>query len=517
MDRKGRGAGLGRSLQKLREKLGEKLREALLAVLPISAVVIILCFTIAPVTPGVLLCFLLGAVLVIAGMMFFTLGADMSMTPMGEKVGGAVTRSGKLWKVVLIFFILGFIITVSEPDLTVLANQVPQVPNMVIICAVAAGVGIFLVLAILRMLLGIALPPVLTFFYVICFILAFFTPREFLSVAFDSGGVTTGPMTVPFIMALGVGIASIRSDRHAADDSFGLIAMCSVGPILAVLLLGIFYNPTGAGYEPSSVPAPNDSAELWAMFASEIPQYMQEIALSLLPIVLFFGLYQVVSLHMSRQSLGRVAVGLVYTYIGLVLFLTGANVGFLPAGNYLGSVLASGEYRWALIPAAMVMGFLIVRAEPAVYVLNKRVEEMTDGAISSGAMGLALGFAVALSLALAMVRVLTGISVLWFLIPGYAIALGISLFVPKIYTAIAFDAGGVASGPMATAFLLPLAQGACLATGGDVVADAFGVVAMVAMTPPITVQVMGLISGVRRRKAAAPVPVQAGLDAVIEL
>lgn len=508
---------MGRSLQKLREKLGEKLREALLAVLPISAVVIILCFTIAPVTPGVLLCFLLGAVLVIAGMMFFTLGADMSMTPMGEKVGGAVTRSGKLWKVVLIFFILGFIITVSEPDLTVLANQVPQVPNMVIICAVAAGVGIFLVLAILRMLLGIALPPVLTFFYVICFILAFFTPREFLSVAFDSGGVTTGPMTVPFIMALGVGIASIRSDRHAADDSFGLIAMCSVGPILAVLLLGIFYNPTGAGYEPSSVPAPNDSAELWAMFASEIPQYMQEIALSLLPIVLFFGLYQVVSLHMSRQSLGRVAVGLVYTYIGLVLFLTGANVGFLPAGNYLGSVLASGEYRWALIPAAMVMGFLIVRAEPAVYVLNKRVEEMTDGAISSGAMGLALGFAVALSLALAMVRVLTGISVLWFLIPGYAIALGISFFVPKIYTAIAFDAGGVASGPMATAFLLPLAQGACLATGGDVVADAFGVVAMVAMTPPITVQVMGLISGVRLRKAAAPVPVQAGLDAVIEL
>lgn len=508
---------MGRSLQKLREKLGEKLREALLAVLPISAVVIILCFTIAPVTPGVLLCFLLGAVLVIAGMMFFTLGADMSMTPMGEKVGGAVTRSGKLWKVVLIFFILGFIITVSEPDLTVLANQVPQVPNMVIICAVAAGVGIFLVLAILRMLLGIALPPVLTFFYVICFILAFFTPREFLSVAFDSGGVTTGPMTVPFIMALGVGIASIRSDRHAADDSFGLIAMCSVGPILAVLLLGIFYNPTGAGYEPSSVPAPNDSAELWAMFASEIPQYMQEIALSLMPIVLFFGLYQVVSLHMSRQSLGRVAVGLVYTYIGLVLFLTGANVGFLPAGNYLGSVLASGEYRWALIPAAMVMGFLIVRAEPAVYVLNKRVEEMTDGAISSGAMGLALGFAVALSLSLAMVRVLTGISVLWFLIPGYAIALGISFFVPKIYTAIAFDAGGVASGPMATAFLLPLAQGACLATGGDVVADAFGVVAMVAMTPPITVQVMGLISGVRRRKAAAPVPVQAGLDAVIEL
>ena len=506
-----------RSLDKLREKFGEKLREALLAVLPISAVVVILCFTIAPVTPGILLCFFLGAVLVIAGMMFFTLGAEMSMTPMGEKVGAAITRSGKLWKVVVIFFILGFIITVSEPDLTVLANQVPQVPNTLIIGAVACGVGIFLVMALLRMLFKVALPPLLTFFYVLCFILALFTPREFLSVAFDSGGVTTGPMTVPFIMALGVGIASIRADRHAADDSFGLVAMCSVGPILAVLLLGIFYHPTGAGYEPSAVPNPSDSVELWHMFVSELPQYIREIAVSLLPIVVFFGLYQVVSLRMSRQSLGRVAVGLVYTYVGLVLFLTGANVGFLPAGNYIGSVMASGEYRWALIPAAMVMGFLIVRAEPAVYVLNKRVEEMTDGAISSGAMGLALGLAVALSLALAMVRVFTGISILWFLLPGYAIALGISFFVPKIYTAIAFDAGGVASGPMATAFLLPLAQGVCLATGGDVVSDAFGVIAMVAMTPPITVQVMGLISGVRRRRKSENALPQAGLDAVIEL
>ncbi len=516
-DRKERGKDLERSLLKLREKFGEKLREALLAVLPISAVVLFLCFTVSPVTPGVLLAFLLGAALVIAGMMFFTLGAEMSMTPMGEKVGAAVTSSGKLWKVVVLFFILGFVITVSEPDLTVLANQVPQVPNPVIIGAVAAGVGLFLLLGILRMLFKVALPPMLSVFYVLCFILAAFTPREFLSVAFDSGGVTTGPMTVPFIMALGVGIAAVRSDKHAADDSFGLVALCSVGPILAVLLLGIFYNPSGAGYTPSAVPNPDDSVALWRMFSSELPHYMGEIAVSLLPIVLFFGLYQIVSLHMDRQSLGRVGVGLIYTYIGLVLFLTGANVGFVPAGNYLGGVLAGGEYRWALIPAAMVMGFLIVRAEPAVYVLNKRVEEMTDGAISSGAMGLALGFAVAISLALAMVRVITGISILWFLLPGYAIALIISFFVPKIYTAIAFDAGGVASGPMATAFLLPLAQGACLATGGDVVADAFGVIAMVAMTPPITVQVMGLLSGVRRRKAAPAVTAPPLADAVIEL
>ena len=507
----------------IRKKLKEKLKEALQAVLPIIGLVLLLSFTIAPISPSILLCFLIGGILLIAGIVFFTLGAELAMSPMGERVGTAMTQSKKLWVVVALSFLLGFIITISEPDLQVLAQQVPAVPNLTLILAVACGVGVFLVVALLRMLFSIALPPFLVCFYAVIFILAFFVPKEFLSVAFDSGGVTTGPMTVPFIMALGVGISATRSDRHAADDSFGLVALCSIGPILAVMILGMIYNPDSAAYTPPVIPEIADSKQLWNLFAVELPTYMKGIALSLLPIVLFFAVFQALILKLSGRNLTRILIGLVYTYIGLVLFLTGVNVGFMPAGNYLGQVLAGLSHPWVIVPIAMVMGYFIVKAEPAVYVLNKQVEEITDGAIPARAMGTALSAGVAISLGIAMIRVLTGISILWILIPGYTIALVISFFVPKIYTAIAFDSGGVASGPMTAAFLLPLAQGACVALGGNIVTDAFGVVAMVAMTPLITIQVMGLYSKLAEKKKTAAVPTPAYAfdllddDAIIEL
>ena len=507
----------------IRKKLKEKLKEALQAVLPIIGLVLLLSFTIAPISPSILLCFLIGGILLIVGIVFFTLGAELAMSPMGERVGTAMTQSKKLWVVVALSFLLGFIITISEPDLQVLAQQVPAVPNLTLILAVACGVGVFLVVALLRMLFSIALPPFLVCFYAVIFILAFFVPKEFLSVAFDSGGVTTGPMTVPFIMALGVGISATRSDRHAADDSFGLVALCSIGPILAVMMLGLIYNPDSAAYTPPVIPEIADSKQLWNLFAIELPTYMKEIALSLLPIVLFFAVFQALILKLSGRNLTRILIGLVYTYIGLVLFLTGVNVGFMPAGNYLGQVLAGLSHPWVIVPIAMVMGYFIVKAEPAVYVLNKQVEEITDGAIPARAMGTALSAGVAISLGIAMIRVLTGISILWILIPGYTIALVISFFVPKIYTAIAFDSGGVASGPMTAAFLLPLAQGACVALGGNIVTDAFGVVAMVAMTPLITIQVMGLYSKLAEKKKTAAVPTPAYAldllddDAIIEL
>ena len=477
-------------------KLREKLLEALQAVLPIAAIVLVLCFSIAPVSPSILLCFLLGAAMIIVGIMFFTLGAEMSMTPMGERVGSMLTRSQNLLLIIGVGFLLGFLITISEPDLQVLANQVPSIPNMTLILSVATGVGIFLVMAFLRMLLGIPLPRLLVIFYAAIFLLAAFVPKEFLAVAFDSGGVTTGPMTVPFIMALGVGVSAIRSDRHAADDSFGLVALCSVGPILAVLILGIVFNASESSYVPPVIPEVGDSVELWQLFSEGLPTYLHEIATSLLPIVVMFGIFQLAALHIDRRTLGRIGVGLVYTYIGLVL-----------------------------IPIGMLIGYFIVRAEPAVYVLNKQVEEVTDGAISAGTMGAALSAGVALSVGLAMVRVLTGISILWFLIPGYLFAISISFVVPKLYTAIAFDAGGVASGPMTATFLLPLAQGACIAVGGNIVTDAFGVVAMVAMTPLITVQLMGLVAQLKTRKARSAQPLldTAALlaelpdDAIIEL
>ena len=513
----------------MRKNLKAKTLESLSSVLPITALVLLLSFTLAPDMPvGTLMMFLLGAILLVVGMGLFSLGADMAMMPMGDSVGGEVVRLGKrsVWPILPIVFLIGAFITMAEPDLQVLANQVPAVPDMVIILTVAAGVGVFLVISVVNTLKEkFSLNSLLLFFYILVFLLAFIVPDEFLAVAFDSGGVTTGPMTVPFIMALGVGVSAIRSDRHAADDSFGLVAMCSIGPILAVLTLGIAFRAADSTYIPPVLPEVADSVELWQLFREGLPTYLAEIARSLLPIVLMFGAFQLIALRLDRRTLGRIGVGLVYTYIGLVLFLTGANVGFMPAGNYLGQVLTGGGMRWVIIPIGMLIGYFIVKAEPAVYVLNKQVEEVTDGAISAQAMGLALSAGVSISVGLAMVRVLTGISILWFLVPGYVFAISISFVVPKLFTAIAFDAGGVASGPMTATFLLPLAQGACVAVGGNIVTDAFGVVAMVAMTPLITVQMMGLVAQLRTRKTrvAQPAAVLATVfadlpdDAIIEL
>ena len=493
-------------------KFKEKFAETLMAVLPILAIVLLLCFSIAPIPPSILMSFLVGAVLLIAGMLLFNVGVEQSMTPIGEKVGSITTRSKNLLLMVFIGFIMGFVITISEPDLQVLAQQVPSIPNTTLILAVAIGVGLFLVMAILRMLLGIALSHLLLLFYGIVFTLTLFVPKDFLAIAFDSGGVTTGPMTVPFIMSFGVGIAAIRSDRHAEDDTFGLVSLCSIGPILSVLILGMIYNPGSAEAVSESIPIIDDTVQLWNLFAAEIPHYLEEMAISIFPIVFFFGIFQLIFKDSNKHSLIRIGVGLVETYLGLVLFLTGVNVGFMPAGNYLGQTIATLPYAWIIVPLGMLIGYFIVKAEPAVFVLTKQVEEMTSGAISARAMGMSLSIGVASSVGLAMIRVLTGISILWFIVPGYFIALILTFFVPKIFTAIAFDSGGVASGPMTATFLLPFAMGACEALGGTIITDAFGIVSMVAMTPLITIQMMGVIyqfkeDKLRKESSASPIPI----------
>jgi len=501
-------------LQFIQSKFKEKLNETLKAVIPILVIVLLLCFTIAPIPPSILMTFLVGAVLLIAGMLLFNVGVELSMTPIGERTGAIMTRTKNVFIVVLVSFIMGFVITISEPDLQVLAEQVPSVPNLLLILAVALGVAIFLVLAILRMLFSIPLSYLLVFFYVIIFILTIFVPADFLAIAFDSGGVTTGPMTVPFIMAFGIGISAIRSDKHAADDSFGLVSMCSIGPILAVLILGMIFHPESGEQVSESIPVIDNTVDLWQLFTKELPTYIEEMAISILPIIIFFGIFQLIARDINKKALIRIGIGLLYTYVGLVLFMTGVNVGFMPAGNYLGQTIAGLPYAWIIVPIGMIIGYFIVLAEPAVFVLTKQVEEMTSGAISSKAMRLSLSIGVATSVGLAMIRVLTGISILWFLVPGYTIALVITFFVPKIFTAIAFDSGGVASGPMTATFLLPFAMGACGALGGNIITDAFGIVAMVAMTPLITIQVMGLIAQLRERHAPEPVaPVSASLEA----
>ena len=476
------------------KKFKDKFLESLGAVWPLVAIVLVLSSTIAKIPSGTMLCFLFGTAFLIVGMMLFTLGAETAMTPLGEKTGSTITQRKSISLLIIVAFLIGFIITVAEPDLQVLANQVPAVPNMTLILFVAVGVGLFLVFALLRILFGIPLNRLFVILYLCVFLLSALVPEDFLAVAFDAGGVTTGPMTVPFIIALGVGVSAIRSDERAGNDSFGLVALCSIGPIIAVMILGIAFGAGAGNYVAPEVSDVSDTTALALLFGRGLPEYAREIVFSLLPILLFFIFFQMLYFRLPRHETARILYGMLYTYIGLVIFLPGVNVGFLPAGYYLGKILASGGHPWTIMPIAMVMGYYVVKAEPAVYVLNKQVEEITDGGISARMMGQSLSVGVALSLGLAMLRVLTGIPIMCFLIPGYLIAILISFFVPKMYTAIAFDSGGVASGPMTAAFLLPFAQGACLAVGGDIVRDAFGIVAMVAMTPLITIQILGLIS-----------------------
>ena len=479
-------------------QLREKIRESLSSVLPITAIVLLLSVTVAPLEPGTLVLFLFGALLLIGGTGLFTLGVDMSMMPMGEGIGVRLSRSRRRGLSVLVVFLLGTLVTVAEPDLQVLAQQVPGIPNLTLVLTVAVGVGLFLVVAVLRILFRVPLPRLLLLFYGVVFLAAFLGPDRFIPVSFDSGGVTTGPVTVPFIMAMGIGIASVRSDKNASSDSFGLVSLCSVGPVLAVLLLGVVYRPEEAAYSASALLEIATTREAAEAFAAMLPHYAGEVGAALAPVCGVFLLFQLRTRRFKGRELLRISSGLVYTYLGLVLFLTGVNVGFMPAGQHLGATVAASGSPWLLIPIGMLMGYFIVAAEPAVHVLNKQVEEVSHGSITQVTMRRCLSAGVAVSVGIAMLRVITGIPIMWFLVPGYGISLAMTFFVPHLFTGVAFDSGGVASGPMTATFLLPFAMGACEALGGSLMTDAFGLVAMVAMTPLLTIQLLGLTSRLRR-------------------
>lgn len=487
----------------MNQKLKEKITESLSSVLPVSCIVLILGITIAPIPLDPLMLFLAGAAFLIIGMGFFTLGVDMAMMPIGEKVGAQLTKTKKLSIIILACFVIGSIITIAEPDLQVLAEQTPAVPNITLILTVAAGVGIFLALAFLRTLFGWSLSHILIVCYLVLFIMAFYIPQDFLAVAFDSGGVTTGPITVPFIMALGVGLSSIGQGKDSHGDSFGLVALCSIGPILSVMILGILFQSSSGSYEPMTIPSIANSQDLWFAFQHELPDYAKEVFWALLPIFSFYLFFQIFFLKMRKRQVIKILVGVLYSYIGLTLFLTGVNVGFMPAGNYLGKQLAGLSYNWVIIPISMLIGFYIVKAEPAVQVLNKQVADITGGTISEHTMMKGLSIGMAISLGMSLLRVMTGLHLLVLLLPGYALALLLSFVVPPVFTSIAFDSGGVASGPMTATLLLPFAMGACEALGGNILTDAFGIVAMVAMTPLIIIQLIGLSYEFKTRRANA--------------
>ena len=486
--------------QRVNPKLKEKIYESLSAVLPITGIVLALSIVLVPMAIGTVVMFLTGAIMLVVGMGFFQLGAEMSMSPLGEGIGVQLSKTRRVLPIAAIGLLMGVIITVAEPDLQVLAEQVPSIPNFTLIITVAIGVGIFLALAMLRVYFKIKLSTLLIGMYVVLIGVSLFVPKEFLAVAFDSGGVTTGPITVPFIMAMGVGFSALRADKDAMDDSFGLVALSSGGPILAVLLLGIFYRPTETAFAATEIATVLTTRDVVRAFAVELPRYAREVLISILPILAMYLIFQRISRRYQRHQQRRVLVGFLYTYVGLVLFLCGVNVGFAPVGTLLGQELAAASWNWLLVPIGMLIGYFIVKAEPAIQVLNRQIQSVTNGTITEKAMNLSLSIGVSVSVGLAMLRVLTGIPIEWILIPGYAIALGLSLVVPKIFVGIAFDSGGVASGPMTTTFLLPLSIGACRSVGGSIMTDAFGVVALVALTPLIAVQIMGLSYRIKLRR-----------------
>lgn len=476
----------------MNQQLKLKIQESLSAVLPITGIVLALSIFLVPLEVGTVVMFFVGAVMLIVGMGMFQLGAEMAMSPLGEGIGVQITKAKKVWIMAGVSLLMGILITIAEPDLQVLSNQVPSIPNSTLIITVAIGVGIFLAMAVLRIVLKIDLSILLIILYIGLLFFSFFVPREFLAVAFDSGGVTTGPITVPFIMALGVGLSSVRSDKNASSDSFGLVAMSSIGPILAVMLLGFFFNTTEAAYSQTEVVAVDTMRDVAAAFALELPHYVKEVAISIFPIIAVYLIFQFFTHRYQGRQRVRIVVGFGYTCLGLVLFLCGVNVGFAPVGIILGRELTSSSQSWLLVPIGMLIGYFIVKAEPAIQILNRQVQSVSNGMISAKSMNRSLSIGVAVSIGLAVLRILTGIPIQWIVIPGYVIALIMSRMVPKIFVGIAFDSGGVASGPMTSTFLLPLCIGACESIGGNIMTDAFGVVALVALTPLIAIQIMGV-------------------------
>ena len=478
------------------KELRAKIVEALISALPITAIVYLMAllpFFDFDMSAAELITFTVGAVLLIVGIGLFNLGADLAMTPMGAHVGSGLSKQKKLPLLLSVCFVLGMLITIAEPDLQVLANQVSAVMNgTVLVYAVGIGVGAFLVIAILKIVFRKSLSQILMLFYMLLFALALILivsgNENLLPMAFDSGGVTTGPITVPFIMALGVGISNVLGDRRSKENSFGLVALCSVGPVLAVLVLGIF-SRNELTYE---IPDYTVSSDVLGSFLHTAAHTCKEVALALGLIVVFFLICQVLFLKLPMKRLARIAVGVVFTYIGLVIFLTGVNVGFMPIGYKMGYALAQGSEGF-LIGFGLVVGVLVVLAEPAIHVLNAQVEDVTGGLVSKKSMMTGLCIGVGASIALSMIRIVFDFSLVYYVVPGYFISLALSLFVPPVYTAIAFDSGGVASGPMTSGFILPFAIGACVSMQGAdaVLRNAFGVVALVAMTPLITIQLLG--------------------------
>lgn len=471
-----------------------KLKESAISVCPIAIVVLILALTIAPLSGYDIIKFIVSTILLIFGMALFGIGADTAMFTIGTSIGGNLSKSRRFFMLLILALLLGFIITLAEPDLSVLAGQVISINKWLFIAVVSLGVGLFLAMAVLRIIFQVKLRTLLIISYAIVFLLMIFTPSGYLPVSIDSGAVTTGPISVPFIMAFGMGISAVRSGKADENDSFGIIALTSVGPLITTQLLCII---VGNNIEAvNTVITQSSTGTFLTMvteFGSKLWLNLEEILLVLLPIVIFFFIYNAIFLKYPKTQIFKIIIGLLYAYFGIVMFLTGVLTGFLPAASIIGYNLASGKYSWLLIPIAALIGMLIVMAEPAVHVLNKKVEDITHGIISKKVMMVSISIGVSLSLVIALLRVIFEIPFIWLILPLYVVTLICSSLCTPIFNAIAFDSGGVASGTMATSFILPFVMGICEAKGLNIMSGAFGTIAFIACLPILTISILGLI------------------------
>lgn len=484
----------------------DKLKEVLFAVLPITIIVLILNFTIAPLETPFLLRFLLGAMLIILGLAVFLFGVDIGITPIGNLLGSALTKTNKLWIIGAAGILLGFFISIAEPDLHILAGQVDLVTSGLIskssiLVVVSIGIGALLSLGLIRIVLNMSLHKVLTVLYLIVFALAIFTSPEFLAISFDASGATTGALTVPFILALALGVSRLKKDSKASEeDSFGLVGITSIGAIISVMIMSIISKVDKIS---GSIDATTkESASIIAPFIQQLPATFTEIVVALLPLVITFLIVAKMASKLPRRGYRRIFKGLLYTLIGLVLFLVGVNAGFMEVGRLIGFELASLESSTYVVIIGFILGLVTILAEPAVYVLTNQIEDVTSGYIKRKIVMSALSIGVGISVALSMIRIIIpGIQLWHYLLPGYIIAIALTYLVPRLFVGIAFDSGGVASGPMTATFILAFAQGAAEAIeGANVLIDGFGIIAMVALTPLIALQILGLLFKVKSVK-----------------
>jgi len=492
------------------------LKEVFLSSLPLAFIIILVSVFIAPMdNAGDYVKLTVGYLGVVLGQALFLGGLDLSILPIGKYVGGSLVMFKKAWMILFFGLLFGLLATVAEPALAVLARQTHMIMDVVnetaFVWVMSIGIGIFVGLALYRIMKDLNIKILFAALYIIVFGMVFFVPEQFVALSFDGSGATTGDVSVPFILALGLGISGTMTKSKTNEDTFGIIGLASVGPILALFVYGIVLKIVHGGELPAAgVYNPGAAESLREIVFSN----MGGVALALLPVLIVFLPFQIRLIKLPRREFAGVLLGSVAVYAGLLIFLSGIDYGFAFAGKYIGEVFLDaarpGWFQWLLLPVGFVLGVAITLSEPAVSVLGEQLEEITNGHINKNTIRLTLALGIGVAALLSMVKILTQINILWFLIPLYAASLLMLKYTSKLFVGLAFDSGGVTGGALTSAFLTPLtlgvAQAVAAAAGPDaqsILTNGFGIIAFISVTPLIAVQALGIIYEARARKALA--------------